>query len=110
MPIQGAQLTFDGNSSGGETPHGTCQDGSDGGDACCDASLKGRRSPMDEVDPTGGPRDGLPVPRAVALRRAMYLMIAAGCLHAILFLAALWLLSAGPGAKASDIQILASYH
>jgi hypothetical protein len=58
---------------------------------------------MDETELTGGPRAGSP-------RQPLYLLIAAGCLHAILFLVAYWLLSAGPGGKASAPQIVAFYH
>jgi hypothetical protein len=42
--------------------------------------------------------------------RPTSLLVAADCLRAILFLVAFWLLSAGPGAKASDGQIMAFCH
>jgi hypothetical protein len=45
-----------------------------------------------------------------SLRRARYLTITLGSLHAILFLISLWLLSAGPGPKATAAQLVRFYH
>src|SRR5215470_15565054 len=44
-----------------------------------------------------------------SLRRAAYLTIAVGALHALLFLLSYWLMSSVPGPRASDAEIAAFY-
>jgi hypothetical protein len=45
-----------------------------------------------------------------SMRRAAYLAIALGATHAVLFLLSYWLLSSGPGVRATSAQIVAFYH
>jgi hypothetical protein len=65
---------------------------------------------MGESDLAGNPYGAdLGAAHDPTLRRSVYLMIAMGALHALLFLVSFWLLSIGPATRATDAQIAAFY-
>src|SRR4051794_33639837 len=59
----------------------------------------------DDASPAGGNRET----RGHSLRRAGYLTAAMGIVHAILFLASIWLISRTPGARSSEETLTAFY-